>query len=268
MREVTRFERFAAPAELDLIADWFWSVEWSLPPHTRHAQQVLSHPGANLSVGSAPPDGPNPPPGPYPVSARINGCHTGLGTRVLTGHGWNVAAKTSVGGLGVFVRQSATQLTDQVVSFADALSLDERPLITTMADADTAAERVRHLSEALCALLDHVEQRRIDAARTVGEIGRYAEHDRSIRRAETLARCAGLTVRTMQRLFAEYAGVGPTWVIRRYRLIEAADAVTKSEPVAWADVAASLGYSDQAHLIRDFVAVMGKTPAAYAAGVG
>ena len=35
--------------------------------------------------------------------------------------------------------------------------------------------------------------------------------------------------------------------------------------MSWADVAADLGYADQAHLIRDFRAATGQTPAAYAA---
>ncbi|HEY4849668.1 MAG TPA: helix-turn-helix domain-containing protein [Streptosporangiaceae bacterium] len=56
----------------------------------------------------------------------------------------------------------------------------------------------------------------------------------------------------------------PTWVIRRYRLLEAAGAVRGGKPVSWANVAADLGYADQAHLIRDFRAAIGQTPAAYA----
>jgi AraC-like DNA-binding protein len=58
--------------------------------------------------------------------------------------------------------------------------------------------------------------------------------------------------------------VSPTWVLRRYRLLEAAEAVRGGEPVSWAEVAADLGYADQAHLTRDFRAAIGQTPAAYA----
>jgi AraC-like DNA-binding protein len=53
-------------------------------------------------------------------------------------------------------------------------------------------------------------------------------------------------------------------VIRRWRIVEAADRAAHGEPVVWADLAAELGYSDQAHLTRDFRAHLGTTPAAYA----
>jgi AraC-like DNA-binding protein len=75
---------------------------------------------------------------------------------------------------------------------------------------------------------------------------------------------AGIAQRTLQRMFQHYAGVSPTWVIRRYRLLEAAEPVREGKLVSWAQVAADLGYADQAHLIRDFRAAIGQTPAAYA----
>jgi AraC-like DNA-binding protein len=65
-------------------------------------------------------------------------------------------------------------------------------------------------------------------------------------------------------MFMDYAGVPPTWVIRRYRLLDAAEAVRDGAAVSWAELAAGLGYSDQAHLTRDFRAATGQAPAAYA----
>ncbi len=45
---------------------------------------------------------------------------------------------------------------------------------------------------------------------------------------------------------------------------EAAERVAANAPVAWAALALELGYHDQAHLIRDFRAQIGFTPATYA----
>jgi transcriptional regulator GlxA family with amidase domain len=95
------------------------------------------------------------------------------------------------------------------------------------------------------------------AARAVG--------DRELRRAEDLARLAGVSVRTLHRSFERYVGVGPKWILRRSRVQEAAERVASGAPVVWADLALELGYHDQAHLIHDFKAQIGFTPAVYAA---
>ena len=74
----------------------------------------------------------------------------------------------------------------------------------------------------------------------------------------------GLNKRMLQRLFARYVGVSPKWVIQRYRLNEAAEQLATGESVSQAELALNLGYSDQAHFIRDFKSIVGVSPAAYA----
>jgi AraC-like DNA-binding protein len=78
------------------------------------------------------------------------------------------------------------------------------------------------------------------------------------------ARAEGMTVRAMQRLFATYVGVGPKWIILRYRIHEALEHAESTPSTDWATLAADLGYADQAHLIRDFTATVGVPPTAYA----
>ncbi|MDX1998122.1 MAG: helix-turn-helix domain-containing protein, partial [Thermoanaerobaculia bacterium] len=91
-----------------------------------------------------------------------------------------------------------------------------------------------------------------------------AATDREITRVEHLAAAAGRHPRRLQRLFAEYVGVSPKWVIQRYRLHEAAECIARGEVADWAGLALDLGYADQAHFIRDFRRLVGKTPADYA----
>jgi transcriptional regulator GlxA family with amidase domain len=88
--------------------------------------------------------------------------------------------------------------------------------------------------------------------------------DASLRRVDELALASGMTVRALQRLFAEYVGVSPKWVMRRARLHDAAARADSGEPVDWAGLAAALGYADQAHLTRDFTATIGVPPTRYA----
>jgi AraC-like DNA-binding protein len=261
LRQRVQLTRYPAGPVLDGLVDRFWAVRWDLPPGTVHQQQVLTHPGANVSIGHA-----NGTPGqrePGPLEARLYGVARGLSTRVLAGQGWTVAALTRPGGLGAFITGSAAGLTDRVVPLAQALGTDEAALLRQVTAEPDEAARVALLA---AALEQAVDPERRTAALSVAEVARLAESDRTVRRLGDLCERSGLGQRTLQRMFLEYAGVPPTWVIRRYRLLEAAEAVREGKPVSWADIAAALGYADQAHLTRDFRAAIGQTPAAYASG--
>ncbi|TDD65226.1 AraC family transcriptional regulator, partial [Actinomadura darangshiensis] len=87
-------------------------------------------------------------------------------------------------------------------------------------------------------------------------------------RVDDLAAGIGLSPRSLQRLFHEYVGIGPKWVIRRFRMQEAAERAASGTAVDWAELAAELGYADQAHFTRDFTAAVGTSPAKYAREAG
>jgi AraC-like DNA-binding protein len=259
LRQRVRLTRYPPGPALDGLVDRFWAVRWDLPPGVVHQQQLLTHPGANVSIGHA-----NGTPGqaqPGPVEARLYGVARGLSSRVLVGQGWTVAALTWPGGLGAFITGSAADLTDRVVPLGPALGADEPGLLRRVTAEPDEAARVALLATALEQAVD--PERRRSALR-VAEAARLAESDRTVRRLADLCARAGLGQRTLQRMFLQFAGVSPTWVIRRYRLLEAAETVREGKPVSWAEVAAALGYADQAHLTRDFRAAIGQTPAAYA----
>jgi len=92
--------------------------------------------------------------------------------------------------------------------------------------------------------------------------------DRDLHRVDDLARWAGVSVRQLQRSFADHIGVGPKWVIRQYRLYEIAEQAAHSADIDWAHLAARLGYADQAHLTRDFTRAVGLAPQRYAQAIG
>lgn len=87
--------------------------------------------------------------------------------------------------------------------------------------------------------------------------------DPSVLRVSQLAAIADMSARQLQRMFAEYVGIGPKWVIRRAR-IQGAAARAATEPQEWSALAAELGYAGQAHFTRDFTASIGTSPAQYA----
>jgi AraC-like DNA-binding protein len=100
----------------------------------------------------------------------------------------------------------------------------------------------------------------------VGEIVDGIAADRGITTVEQVTARWRLGKRTLQRLFNGYVGVGPKWVINRYRLHEAIERLAGDAPADWTQLALELGYFDQAHFIRDFKALVGRTPAAYVRG--
>ena len=259
LRQRVRLTRHPASPALAGLVDRFWAVRWDLPPGVVHRQQVLTHPGANISVGTA-----DARPGDReagPIEARLNGVARGLTTRTLVGQGWTLAAMTRPGGLGAFVAGSAADFTDRIVGLGQAVRVDEAALTEAITSEPDEAARVGVLA---AALTQAVDPQRVQPARQVADLARLAESSRAIRRLADLCAAAGLGQRTLQRMFLHYAGVSPTWVIRRYRLLEAAEAVRDGSAVSWVQVAADLGYADQAHLIRDFQAAIGLTPARYA----
>jgi len=265
LRQRVRLTRYPVGSALSGLIDRFWAVEWDLPDGAVHNQQVLTHPCANLSVGNADACVTEGPAG--HLEARLNGVARSLTTRALVGRGWAVAAMTTPGGLGAFISQPASVFTDRVVPLGESLGTDDEGLIAEISAQADQASRVEVLAAVLEVVIAATDPQRVDRAQQVGEVSRLAETDRSLRRLDDLCVAAGIGPRKLQRLFLEYAGVSPTWVLRRYRLMDAAEAVRHGQPVSWAGVATELGYADQAHLIRDFHGAIGKPPGAYAASV-
>lgn len=266
MLRAVDFARYRAGAGLDGLVDWFWSAAWDLPPGTTHDQEVLNHPAGHLSVGTVddqsgvldPPDG------------RVYGVLTGVSHRRLEGQGWTVAARTSVGGLGVFLDRPAREAADRQLTFANALPGVDAGAVAAVVEAETNPERVERLREALLLVVERRDPALVAEARLVVAVAAKAEQDRAVCRVEQLAAEAGVSVRSLQRMFDQHVGAGPSFVIRRWRIIEAAEAARAAaeegqEWHGWAMVAAELGYADQAHLTRDFRRHLGVTPSAYVA---
>jgi len=87
--------------------------------------------------------------------------------------------------------------------------------------------------------------------------------DPKILTVDALAARTGIGKRSLQRIFREYVGVPPKWVIRRYRLHELVERLNAGARLTWSQVALDLGYFDQAHLVNDFRSVTGYSPRQY-----
>jgi transcriptional regulator GlxA family with amidase domain len=87
--------------------------------------------------------------------------------------------------------------------------------------------------------------------------------ERSLLRVDQVAERHDLSRRALERLFARYVGVGPKWVLARYRMHDAVSALDAGYAGSLADLAATYGWFDQAHFGRDFTALVGVPPRDY-----
>lgn len=235
-----------APEDLREIVEHLWIVRWDLrglPPYPQH---TLPHPAVHLVV--------------EPDEALVYGVTRGRFTRVLADAGWAFGIKFMPAGFHPILRAPVSALTDRRVAVASILGDGGEGLVRRIRGEDTDAGRTE-------LALSFVRERLIGEDPRVAAINRVVaaiESDSDLLRAERLADRLGTPLRTLQRQFREYVGVGPKWVIQRYRLHEAAERLASGGAVDLADLALELGYFDQAHLARDFRATTGSTPAEYA----
>lgn len=241
-------QRHAPGPGVDRFVRHYWAVTWDQGSAEPFRQAVLPHPAVNVVFG--------------PDYANVYGLIRGVDVRTLEGRGWALGVLFRPAGFTPFWTGPLSRLTGKVVPVTDVFGEAGEAAweeITTAAEGARRAEIADALFRRFAPASDHAP--RAELARDLAE---EIASDPALHRVDDLAARHDLSVRTVQRLFSEQVGASPKWVIRRYRLLEAAERAGRGAPVAWADVAAELGYADQAHLTREFAEMVGWAPAEYA----
>jgi AraC-like DNA-binding protein len=234
----------------------YWSVRWDLTGQPAFRSEVLSHPSVNVSVES----GTEPRFGVRLPAVLLHGIVTRRFTVDLTGAGRVTAVKFRPGGFAAFTGMLPAR--DTVVPLGAELGLDGGDLLAAVLAEDDDDARAAVLDTALAPRAPEPPDSYVDL---LGLLGAMIE-DRSLVRVDQVAALGGLSVRSLQRLFAAYVGVNPKAVLARYRLQDAAAAIDAGTVDDLAALATSLGWFDQAHFSRDFHAVVGVPPSAYLRG--
>lgn len=241
---LTGYARYWAAADLQPLVEHLWTVEWDLErPQT---SEVLTHPSVQLVVERG--------------KTRVAGVFTSRFVATMTGKGRVLGVKFRPGGFRAFFERPVAELRDRML-----------PIEEVFGDAANGLERaaLRHAGhdEAFGVIQDFLRERspRLDPSIELASRLTYRiAEDRALVRVEQLVREFSLPLRRLQRLFNDYVGASPKWVIQRYRLHEAAERIALGSEIDWADFALELGYADQAHFIRDFRRLIGRSPAGYA----
>jgi AraC-like DNA-binding protein len=235
---------YGAPAaNLTPFVSGYWAAEWDLRGQEPYRQKIVPYPNVHLSFR----DG----------AALVRGPERGHVVRTLDGRGAVFGVTFRPGCFRPFLGASVSTITGRSLSAAAVFGPD-LPAVTPQPGEAPATARV--VEAFLLARLPEPDPLAAQAAAIVARI----EAEPQLTRVDALARAAGLGVRRLQRLFAEYVGLGPKWVIRRYRLHEVGERLASGADIDWVGLAGELGYADQAHFIRDFTAMVGESPTRYA----
>ncbi|HSK81432.1 MAG TPA: helix-turn-helix domain-containing protein [Thermoanaerobaculia bacterium] len=163
------------------------------------------------------------------------------------------------GGAFPFLGAPAGELADFHVDLEDLWGAPARELRERLCAAATPAERFFLLEKALLSRLGHPLERHgavpvaLDALEPAGEVVRVRD----------VARRVGLSQRRFIQVFAAEVGLTPKLYHRVRRFQRARARVRKDAAPDWARLAVDCGYFDQSHLIRDFLAFSGLSPADY-----
>jgi len=250
-------QRLAPSPELSPFIQHFWYVQWDLRGTTPSSAETLPHPSCYLVFEhnlERTIDDPG-----VLRCAEVSGVTSGKFSRTMEGHGRVFGLKFQPGGLRPFLQSSVSKLTDRVVPAAEVFG----PGILTLATQLRAVDSPEIMTAITTQYFTRHLPERDSNAELSTMIVNTILHDPSILRVETISTRSGLSIRSLQRLFKEYVGVSPKWVIRRFRLHELLERIHSGEAINGAQLALDLGYADQAHLINDFRKLAGPTPTEY-----
>jgi AraC-like DNA-binding protein len=222
-----------------------WIVRWDLRGRSPYTQEVLPHPCVNLVFQEG--------------EARVYGIVRTKFSRRLEGAGMAVGTKFRPGAFAAFVDVPMTRLVERSLSLGEAFGPDGRRLEREVAGHGEVAEQV--------AVVERFIADRLPGADPGFELVCEVVADMLCSplgaKVEEVAARHGLSARTLQRLFRTYIGLGPKWVLQRYRLHEAAERMAAGEANDLTRLALDLGYFDLAHFTRHFRRAVGRSPTAF-----
>lgn len=242
--------RYSPVSELAPYIEHYWTVQWNLSGQAPFSQNVLSYPNVNLSFENE-------------NGRRFTGVY-GIPRTIYTRHlqdtGMVLGIKFRPGSFYPFWEQSISQLTGQTIP-AHQLFGESITQVEDQIWAQDSGERMAQLAEQW--LLSRLPAQPDPNMLLINEIVEATISSREMTQVEGMAAQFNLSTRALQRLFSRYVGVSPKWVIQRYRLQEAAELMETGGVLDWTTLSQDLGFYDQAHFIKTFKSLIGKSPDAY-----
>ena len=245
--------RYPPAADLAHLVRRYWIPVWDVPAGPPAEQKVLQYPVCLLSVTAD--------------YGRFIGPNRGMTITALSGRGWAFGVMFQPAAGGPLFEGPVSGLTDGY------LDLGELAPFVGLADEIRAAMTPEPLSVEAHQRAQEIFEARLRTALPttldpesllINRIVDLVEAESGPATVDELCAQVGIAEWRLQRLTSRRLGLTPLWLIRRRRLHEAS-ARLRAQPGSLADLAAELGYADQAHFSRDFRMATGMTPTQFRA---
>jgi AraC-like DNA-binding protein len=237
--------RYDPSEDLAFFVKHYWVVSWDLTGQEPYWQEVVPNPCVNWVVDKG--------------RTAFYGAAKTKYSHLLTDKGCVFGVKFRPGGFYPFIKQPVSGLTNCPMPvenvFGTGAATGECDILSQANE-----EQMVELAESLLRTKLPEKDETITLINRI--IDRIAE-DRELVKVDEICRDFDFNKRKLQRLFDQYVGVSPKWVIKLYRLQNAAETMDNGGSRDWTRLSMNLGYYDQSHFIKDFKATIGKTPDEY-----
>ncbi|HZS45744.1 MAG TPA: helix-turn-helix domain-containing protein [Blastocatellia bacterium] len=234
--------------DLRFFIEHFWIIKWDLRDREPVQAEVLPHPSIHLVFERD--------------NTRLAGVSRGKFTRTLQDKGGVFGIKFRPGAFYPFLNAPVSGLRDKTIIPWPIFGMSQREgveLENAILSAASEESAIDIAENFLRQILPEQDENVV----VINQIVKRMINDQTITKVDDLVSLFGINKREMQRLFNQYVGVSPKWVIKRYRLHEAVERLNNGDPVDLTRLAVDLGYFDQAHFIKDFKSFVGKSPGEY-----
>jgi len=238
------FQTYQPPTDLAPFIEHIWTIRWDEAGDTYHSEEVMHRPYVDLFVSAQ--------------QSGIQGTFRGKRTYLAAGSGRIIGIRFRPGAFHAFWAGALADLQDKIIDVQQVFPQAEGRYIEHFLTLDDQAA-IHDLLELLRAKHPQPDAN----IELINEIITAIETDASLQTVTAVAKAFGRSERWLQQLFLDYVGIGLKWLLKRHRLLAAAQQIRASDQPNWAAIAYNLGYSNQQHFITDFKQVLGKTPRQY-----
>jgi AraC-like DNA-binding protein len=264
MLEHARYSSVRVVAErLRPFVKRYWAVEWDLPEGESYQTATLSEPTIHLTFEfgnsrRAHVDGPG---------AWVTGPVTKRRFDVgIFGRGGVFGVNFQPGATLAFSEEKPASIRDSTVPAALWFPRLDADLGLTEMFAQSQRSGAPDFSELAASVESWLLSWRPQMTPSFERLKRVLDilSDPEVVSLKILSERTDIGERTLQRIFADFCGVGVKKVLARARIIDAVAAIDRGWDGTLADLGAHFGWFDQSHFGTEFVRVTGFSPAEYA----